>query len=473
MTLAAVNLAAVTFFLLSYSRHGVAYGPYRIDLDVYRIGGRVWLSGGNLYGRLPPTRAGVRLPFTYPPAAAVLLSPFSLVPMTVAVTVLTLVTIALLAVVLAVVLRHLGGPRGGPLWALAWLLPPALFLEPVRDTLAFGQVNVALMALVTLDCLTDIPRWPRGALVGLAAAVKLTPLAFVLFFLLRRDYRAGLTAALSFAAVTAAGFAVAWHDSVRYWTGTVFQTGRIGNPASPSNQCIQAALARAGLGPPTALGIAAWLALSALAIVAACRGMRYAFAASQDCWALSLNAFATLLISPVSWSHHWVWCAPAVLTLAALSSRHRARLPLAAAGAGLLIFATAPQSWFPPGAAGREPQWAAWQQAIGSSYVLFAALMLLLSAGALLTPLTRPSVHEPRRSPGTGRRNRPPGSGGAAIHIGGYRTRASGVGSDALSRLSWSARSSPRRDGSGILTDLAIWPSGDKLFEKWPFMMRT
>ena len=183
MTLAAVNLAAVTFFLLSYKRHGVAYGPYRIDLDVYRIGGRVWLSGGNLYGRLPPTRAGVRLPFTYPPAAAVLLSPFSLVPMTVAVTVLTLVTIALLAVVLAVVLRHLGGPRGGPLWALAWLLPPALFLEPVRDTLAFGQVNVALMALVTLDCLTDIPRWPRGALVGLAAAVKLTPLAFVLFFL--------------------------------------------------------------------------------------------------------------------------------------------------------------------------------------------------------------------------------------------------------------------------------------------------
>jgi len=418
--LAAVNLAAVTFFLLSYKRHGVAFGPYRIDLDVYRIGGRVWLSGGNLYGRLPPTRAGVRLPFTYPPAAAVLLSPFSLVPMTVAVTVLTLMTIALLAVVLRTVFRHLGRPRGGPLWALAWLLPPALFLEPVRDTMAFGQVNVALMALVTLDCLTEIPHWPRGALVGLAAAVKLTPLAFVLFFLLRRDYRAGFTAALSFAAVTAAGFAVAWPDSARYWTGTVFQTGRIGNPAYPSNQCIQAALARAGLGPHTALGTAAWLALSAVAVMAACRGMRYAFAASQDCWALSLNAFATLLISPVSWSHHWVWCVPAVLTLAALSSWHRARLPLAAAGVGLLIFATAPQSWFPSGTAGREPRWAAWQQAIGSSYVLFAALMLLLSACALLTPADPSSRPRAAQITGTGRRNRPPGPGSAAIHNGRY-----------------------------------------------------
>ena len=46
------------------------------------------------------------------------------------------------------------------------------------------------MALVSLDCLAQSPRWPRGALTGLAAAVKLTPAAFVLFFLMRRDWRA-------------------------------------------------------------------------------------------------------------------------------------------------------------------------------------------------------------------------------------------------------------------------------------------
>ena len=107
--------------------------------------------------------------------------------------------------------------------------------------------------------------------------------------------------------------------------------------------------------------------------------MRHALAASQDCLALSLNAFAALLISPVSWSHHWVWCAPGLLTLADLGRRHRRRLAVAAAACGLVLFAAAPQWWLGE-FAGPELRWAAWQQAIGSSYVFFAALVLLLSA---------------------------------------------------------------------------------------------
>ena len=382
--LISANVAAAVFFLLSYSHRGVGFGPYHIDLDVYRIGGRAWLRGANLYGRLPATRSGARLPFTYPPVAAVLLSPFSLVPMPVAATALTLGSIALLAVVLCVFLRRLGGPAAISPWALAWLLPPALFLEPVRDTLAFGQVNVALIALVSLDCLAQQPRWPRGALTGLAAAVKLTPAAFVLFFLVRRDgrdRRAACTAAASFAAVTAIGFAVAWRDSVRYWSGTVFQVGRAGSPAFASNQSILAVLARAGLDPHAPAGAATWLALSVMTAAVACFGMRRAFAASEDCLALSLNAFAALLISPVSWSHHWVWCVPALLTLTALGARHRSRLPLVAACTGLVIFAVAPQLWLPRGG-NVELRWSAWQQAVGSSYVLFAALILVLACFA-------------------------------------------------------------------------------------------
>jgi alpha-1,2-mannosyltransferase len=383
--LVAVNLASVTYFLLSFSPHGVGFGPYRIDLDVYRIGGHVWLSGGDLYGRLPATSSGTRLPFTYPPIAAVLLSPLSLVPMAVAGTVLALATVALTAVVLRVFLDRLAGPPGRSWWTLAWLLPPALFLEPVRSTLAYGQINVVLMVLVTLDCLLDTPRWPRGALVGLAAAVKLTPAAFVLFFLLRRDYRAAGVAALSFVVVTGAGFLLAWHDSMRYWAGIVVQTGRIGNPAYVANQSIQAVLARAGLDPWAPMGRAVWLVASVAVLVVACRGMRRAFAASEDAWALSLNAFAALLISPISWSHHWVWSAPAVLILAALGLRHHLRLPFVAAVSGLVVFAASLQWWLPWGA-GRELRWTVWQQVAGSSYVIFAALVLLLSAFAKLTP---------------------------------------------------------------------------------------
>jgi len=171
---------------------------------------------------------------------------------------------------------------------------------------------------------------------------------------------------------------------VRYWTGAVFQTGRIGNPATAANQCIQAVLARAGLDLHTLPGVAAWLALSALVVMVACRGMRHAFAASQDCWALSVNAFAALLISPMSWSHHWVWCAPALLTLAGLGRRHHHRLAVTAAACGLVLFAMAPQWWLGK-FAGPELRWAAWQQAIGGSYVFFAALVLLLSACGQLT----------------------------------------------------------------------------------------
>jgi alpha-1,2-mannosyltransferase len=215
--------------------------------------------------------------------------------------------------------------------------------------------------------------------------MKLTPAAFVLFFLLRRDYRAAMAAAVSFLATTGIGFLLAWHDSVRYWTGIAFETGRIGRPGYAADQSLQAVLARAGLDPRTPAGMAVWLALSVAVIAVAGLGMRHALAASERCWALSLNALAALLISPISWSHHWVWCVPAVLTLAALSRQYLARLPLMLAACGVLVFGAAPQWWF-PASAGRELRWAPWQQVAGSSYVLFAALVLLLSACALLTP---------------------------------------------------------------------------------------
>jgi len=391
VALLAVNLAAVTVFLLSYSRHGVGFGPFRIDLAAYRAGGRTWLRGGDLYGQVPVIQ-GMQLPFTYPPIAAVVLAPLALLPMAVAGTLLTLGSVVLAAVVLRLFLGRLAGPAAASAWAVAWMLPAALLLEPVRSTLAYGQINIVLMALVALDCLTPAPRWPRGALTGLAAAVKLTPAAFVLFFLLRRDYRAASVAGVSFAAVTVAGCVVAGHDSVRYWTGAVFQTDRVGNPATAANQCLQAVLARAGLDPHSTLSLAIWLALAALVVLVACLGMRHAFAASQDCWALSLNAFAALLISPMSWSHHWVWCAPALLTLAYLGWRHHHRLAVATASCGLVVFVAAPQWWIGK-FAGPELSWPVWQQAIGSSYVLFALVVLVLSARGRLTP---PSPGWPR-----------------------------------------------------------------------------
>jgi alpha-1,2-mannosyltransferase len=393
--LVALNLAAVAFYLLSVTWHGVGFGRYRIDLDVYRIGSQVWLRHGELYGVLPLTSSGMRLPFSYPPIAAVALSPLSLMPMAVAGTLLTLASVALTAVVLRLFLRH--GAGAGSWWTVGWLLPVALLLEPVRNTLNYGQVNVLLMALVAADCLLPHTRWPRGALVGLAAAVKLTPAAFVLFFLCRGDRRAARTSALSFAACTAAGFALDWHDSVRYWTSIVVQTTRPGSLLYCANQSIQGVLARAGLDPHTRAGTAIWLVLSAAVLVLAWFGMRRARAASDDAWALSLNAFAALLISPISWSHHWVWAAPALLLLAVRGLQDKNRALLAAALTGLAVFAAGPQWWFPH-TENREAHWAAWEQVIGGSYVILAAVILLISACRNDANKTLGTRGEPRSS---------------------------------------------------------------------------
>ena len=148
LPLVAVTVALIAYHLLSFGRHGIGLSPYHLDLDVYRIGSLTWWHGGDLYGALPRTRAGIGLPFSYPPAAAVLLSPLAVVPMAAAGFALTLASIALTWVVLRVFGRSLTSRLGR--W---WLLPVALELEPVRATLSFGQVNIVLMALVAADCL--------------------------------------------------------------------------------------------------------------------------------------------------------------------------------------------------------------------------------------------------------------------------------------------------------------------------------
>ena len=101
------------------------------------------------------------------------------------------------------------------------------------------------MTAVVVDCLSPASRLPRGILVGLAAAIKVTPAAFLLFFLLRKDFRALVTAAVTGLVATGVGFAVAPSESVRFWFGGVlFQPHRVSGPATRENQTIAASLTR-------------------------------------------------------------------------------------------------------------------------------------------------------------------------------------------------------------------------------------
>ncbi len=363
---------------------------YRMDLDVYRVAVEVWWRGGDLYGELPGLRNGWHLPYLYPPVAVLVLAPFAVVPFWVASAVVALVTIAAVALVLVVVLRALAVRPTALL--VAALLPMSLALEPVRETLYFGQINALLMVLVVADCLVRAPRWPRGALVGVAAAVKLTPAVFVLFFLLRGDRPAALVAGVSFLCSAAVGFLVNPPGSVRFWTHEVVHSSRFRGMSNEMNQSLKVLLVRFGVDPGVLWPL---LAVAVLGVTAV--GVRRAFAAGCPAWALGLNALCALLISPVSYSHHWVWVVPILLTGAVFAGRTRRVTAIAAVAAGTLLVVIAPHWWWDPG----EP-WHAWRLLTGNAYAWAAAVVLVAAA----TPLRPGARAGARRIPGPDREPR-------------------------------------------------------------------
>jgi len=384
--LPALQLVALVALLMSFTGGKLRFPGYRVDLDVYRLGSAVLLHGGALYGALPPTQDGQELLFTYPPFAAILLAPLAVMPYWLACVAMTLLTVGLLAAVLMVVLRSVNLLPAG---SRRWLVPggallAAEALEPVQRTVFAGQVDVLLMALVALDILVDTPRWPRGMLIGLAAALKLTPAIFVLYFLLRKDGRAVLVAGLSWLAATAAGFLFAGADSVRYWTSSVFDTGRVGGPLYAGNQSLLGLLTRLGVPAPERTVL--WLMLAAGTVALTVAGMRRALSARHFAVALGLNALCGLLISPISWTHHWVWIVVILLGWGALARQARHPVPLALTGAGLMLFLVAPQWWWPRGGTA-ESHWNVVEQLTGNGYVLFGILLLV---AASVLPYPRP-----------------------------------------------------------------------------------
>jgi alpha-1,2-mannosyltransferase len=368
--------------------------PYRIDVEVYRMGARAWLAGRPLYthGAMFHTSAGLDLPFTYPPLAAIAFCPIAWVPFPVASVTMTLITLVLLVASTWIVLSRLDVWSASARWWLAALTVglAVIYLEPIESNLAFGQINVILMTLVIADCLPRRTPWPRGVLLGLAVALKLTPAVFLLYFALRRDPRAALRVIASFAIASLAGFLLAWRDSVEYWTATVRHTDRIGSPSLNTNQNIAGALARLPLTAPEQFAVWAVGCLAALALTvwAARRALR----AGEPVAALMCIALFGLVVSPVSWSHHWVWVLPTVLTTGVLACRHRNAVLAAATAAGVALMVWTPIDLMPQH---REAAASWWRQLAGASYVWWALATILVIGAAVATGAAQRKRHRP------------------------------------------------------------------------------
>ncbi len=388
--LAAAALGYATWLLIWHAN-------YRIDIDVYRMGGQAWLNNRPLYtgGVLFHTPIGLNLPFTYPPLAAVAFCPFAWLGLPAASVAITLTTLTLLIVSTLIVLTRLdvwavSRVAPGPAWLRrCWLAvliaaAAAIWLEPIKSNFAYGQINVVLMTLVIADCIPRRTAWPRGVLLGIGIALKLTPAVFLLYFLLRRDTRAALTAVGSFAAATLAGFVVAWGDSWEYWTDTVRNTDRIGSADLNTNQNIAGTLARLGLSEDQRFAL--WVAGCLLVLAVTIWATRRVLDAGEPALAVICVALFGLVVSPVSWSHHWVWMLPAVLVTAVLAWRRRNAALAAVATAGLALMVWTPIDLLPKH---HESTAAWWRQLVGASYVWWA-LATLVTAGIAITARSVP-----------------------------------------------------------------------------------
>ena len=385
--LALAGAIALYVVVTAIGHHFSVWHGY-VDLEVYRAGARVWLDGKDLYGPLPPVEGDTLLPFTYPPLAALFFVPLALLPKLAAQWVVFASSVIALALVLAMVLRRLR-PRMDAVELTALVIAAVAvfqFVEPVRTTLGYGQINLVLMLVIAADVLVRKPWWPRGLLIGIAVSIKLTPAAFILYFILRRDYRAAATMVAGTIGAIAVGFLVLPSASRQYWLHTLVETDRIGDPHFANNQSLKGFAARLHL-PETQTTII-WLGLSLIALVLAVIWMRRLFAAREYLAALLVNALLVLLISPVSWTHHWVWIAPAlVVAINAIISGLRNRWFIAATVISCIVFTIGP-TWLLPRRNGREFGWAWWQFLLGNSYLIIGVAVLI--AGVVCSRPGRP-----------------------------------------------------------------------------------
>jgi len=343
-------IAALTY-LVALATHPIKVNLDGFDLQVYLGGAHEALHKPlNLYNWHYRNDLGIQ--FTYTPFAALLFAGGLVVPFSALMGLVSVVSVFALAATVWIAFRELGwrslASRAGATLLVTGLV---FWTEPVQRELYLGQVELALMGLVVWDmCQPDRRRW-KGAGVGLAAGIKLVPALFIVYLLLTRRFRAALVACGSFLATVLIGFIGLPHPSVTWWLHAYFwEAGRTGFVGDQQNQSLRGIITR--LAGSVAGGQAPWLALFLTVGVAGLAAAVVLWNSGRPFAGLMACALTALLISPISWDHHWVWIAPGTVLLldagvrAASSRWARAWWP-GLAGLVLVAYGAWPDFWWP------------------------------------------------------------------------------------------------------------------------------
>src|SRR6478735_8613629 len=246
----------------------------QFDLRLYYDAISYWLAGHDLYSYAQPDPVNVSLGFTYPPVAALLMTPMGL------------------------------------------LSYPAVLVISLTAIMAAGAVFVYLGLLVLLDLLVLGRRGSRwtGVGIGLATAIKLTPGIFIVYLLVVGRWRAAATAIGTVIAANLISLIIAPAETWKYFTSLMWQTSRVGFLDTSVNQSINGLIAR--LDAPFAPSRLPWLLLAVAAAVIGLWRARRAALGGDELAGLTLAGLVGVLISPVSWVHHIIWVFPAMLIVA-------------------------------------------------------------------------------------------------------------------------------------------------------------
>ena len=317
---------ALGLYVIYMVIHPKSFTMDPVDLAVYRSGGLIVRHVRPLYN---PRLAAplydwigygkLHLPFTYTPFAAIAFALISFVPWWLSQQLSVAVDIIALLAALWFTLGGLGYRRDKTRLGATLLGTAAVFwTEPVLRTIYLGQVNLVLMALIIWDlCQPDTARsrWWKGFGTGVAAGIKLVPLIFIPYLLLARKFRQAAMACAGFAFTVLLGFVILPKDSMKWWFDGLFaQGGRTGFEGWAGNQSLDGIITRltGSVNGAKPAWIVAEVLVGAAGIIAAALLDRKGHAMLG----LLMAALTGLLVSPISWDHHWVWIAPGAVVAA-------------------------------------------------------------------------------------------------------------------------------------------------------------
>jgi alpha-1,2-mannosyltransferase len=377
-----IEVAAPVLLLVSIAaRFALTYlgpnGANFVDLHVYLGGAGALDHPGSLYSYVYSEHtADFPLPFTYPPFAALLFYPLHWLPFGLAGFLWEAAMIAALYGVVRVSQRLIGvSADTGHRAAMAWTAI-GMWIEPLRNNFDYGQINVFVTLAVLWAAYTS-RWWLSGLLVGVTSGIKLTPAIAGVYLVGVRRYVAAAFSALVFLATIGLSALVAGGETRYYFTKLLGDAHRVGPVGSSINQSWRGALSRilghdAGFSPPVLIAIAVTAVLAVLAW--------RALGDSDRLGKLLVVELFGLLMSPISWTHHWVWLVPLMMWLihGPLRERLGARvvawgwLVLTLIGVPWLLLFAQPTIWVIS-----RPWYLAWA---GLAYVVAALITLIVVA---------------------------------------------------------------------------------------------